>query len=100
MKYESGTHVAIHEAALVDYADRPLTADLLRTLHHQARLLENLRPPRGPQQQAAQVAVYAALLDALARRDADGARQVLGDHLASEARTLAAVIAERRDSRV
>ena len=86
--------------ALVDYADRPLTADLLRALHHQARLLENLRPPRGPQQQAAQVAVYAALLDALARRDADGARQVLGDHLASEARTLAAVIAERRDSRV
>lgn len=86
--------------ALVDYADRPLTADLLRALHYQARLLENLRPPRGPQQQAAQVAVYAALLDALARRDADGARQVLGDHLASEGRTLAAVIAERRDSRV
>jgi DNA-binding GntR family transcriptional regulator len=76
--------------AVAEFACRPRTNDMLRHLHNQARLLENLRPPRTPQQQADQVAVYAALLDAIIEGDAARAQQVLQTHLAGESQRLIA----------
>lgn len=77
-------------AALAEFACRPRTTDLLRHLHNQARLLENLRAPRTPQQRADQLAVYAALLDALTTGDVPRAQQALSEHLAAECAALAA----------
>jgi DNA-binding GntR family transcriptional regulator len=75
-------------SAISELACRPRTTDLLRHLHNQARLLENTRPPRTPQQQADQVAVYAALLDAIAEGDTTRAQQILQAHLTDEGQSL------------
>jgi DNA-binding GntR family transcriptional regulator len=79
---------------LAEFACRPRTTDLLRHLHNQARLLENLRPPRTPQQQADQVAVYTDLLEAIIAGEAARAQQMLHDHLAAESQSLIALIAD------
>jgi DNA-binding GntR family transcriptional regulator len=77
-------------ATLAEFACRPRTTDLLRHLHNQARLLENLRPPRTPQQQSYQLTHYALLLDAITEGDVAGAQQVLRDFLAIECQSLIA----------
>lgn len=53
-------------AALVDLADKPRTAELLRSLHHQARLLENLNSER---RHSLDLTAYQILYDAVAARD-------------------------------
>jgi DNA-binding GntR family transcriptional regulator len=77
-------------STLAEFACRPRTNDLLRHLHNQARLLETLRLPRTPVQQADQVAVYSMLLEAITQRDSAHAQQVLQAHLATESQLLIA----------
>lgn len=77
-------------STLAEFANRPRTGDLLRHLHNQARLLETLRLPRKPVEQARQMAEYAALIEAIFERDAARAQQVLQAHLAAESQSLMA----------
>jgi DNA-binding GntR family transcriptional regulator len=69
----------LHEAVL-ELADKPRTSELLRTIHNQARLLENLRPTR---EQAAMLARYEPWLEAITARDQDRALGVLNSLLSA-----------------
>lgn len=74
-------------AALVGIAAKPRTAELLRPLHYQARLLQNPQPPLPAAQQ---ILVYDALLAALRAGDAPRAQHILRQYLQAEGQALAA----------
>lgn len=61
-------------AALASWTPRPHTAQILRHLHNQARLIDNARPA---EDWAAQVDRYEALIDALAAGDLPRAQAML-----------------------
>lgn len=77
--------------ALVELADKPRTADLLRALHHQARLLDNLSETR-PQQGYADA--YQTLCDAVVAHDAQRAKAALRDLLHAQGMAAAQRVAE------
>jgi DNA-binding GntR family transcriptional regulator len=87
------TRFRLH-TTLAEIAARPQTTALLQLVLNQARLLENRRPPRTPQEQAAQFAAYAALLDSLSNRDLPGAQRTLRDIVETDGAVVVSALRE------
>lgn len=82
-------------ATLAEIADRPQTGAMLRRLHNQIRLLENLRQVKIPhtlEQQDAQIAHCQALVEAIQRRDLEAAQAHLRACIDADCEAVAAVL--------